>query len=71
MQRLAAVNQRDLRAVTPEVERGDGGGVLASDDQDFEAEVGVGFVVVVRDLGQVFARDVEVVGQIVVAGGND
>ncbi len=67
----AAMDEGDARAVTPEVERGDGGGVLAADDEDVEAEVGVGLVVVVLDLGEVFAGDVEVVGQVVVAGGDD
>ncbi len=65
------MDEGDARAVTPEVERGDGGGVLAADDEDVEAEVRMRLVVVVLDLGQVFAGDAEIVGQIVVAGGDD
>ena len=67
----AAMHQGDAGAVPPEIERGDGGGVLAADDQDVEAVVGMRLVVVVLDLAEVFAGDVEVVGQIVVAGGDD
>ena len=47
----AAMDQGDARAVTPEVERGDGGGVLAADDGDIQAEEGMGIVVVVLTLG--------------------
>ncbi len=67
----AAMDEGDARAVAPEVERRDGCGVLAADDQDIEAEVGVRIVVVVEDLAEVFAGDVEVVRQVVVAGGDD
>jgi len=67
----AAVDEGDLGSVTPEVERGDGRGVLAADDEDVEAEEGMGLVVVVADLGELFAVDAEVVGQVVVAGGDD
>ena len=67
----AAVDEGDTGPVAPEVEGGDGSGVLAADDDNFEAEVGVGLVVVVADLAEVFAGDAEVVGQVVVAGGDD
>ena len=67
----AAMDEGDAGAVSPEVECGDGGGVFAADDEDVLREVGVGLVVVVLDLGEVFAGNVEVVGQVVVAGGDD
>src|ERR1019366_7078454 len=67
----AAMNEGDARAVTPEVERRDGRGILAADDDDIEAVVGVGLVVVVLDLAEVLAGNTEVVGQVVVAGGDD
>ena len=67
----AAIDEGDARAVTPELEGGDGGGVLAADDDDVEAVVGMRVVVVVLDLGEVFAGDVHHVGQVVVAGGDD
>ena len=67
----AAMHEGDACAVAPEIERGDGGGVLAADDQDVETVVGVRLVVVVLDLVEIFAGDSEVVGQIVVAGGDD
>jgi hypothetical protein len=65
------MDQSDARAVTPEVERGDGGGVLAADDDDIEAEEGVRIVVVMLHLAELFAGDVEFVGQVVVSGGED
>ena len=65
------MDQGDARAVTPEVERGGGGGVLAADDEDIEAEEGMRIVVVVLHLAELFAGDVEFVGQVVVSGGED
>ena len=46
----AAMDQGDARAMSPEVERGDGGRVLAADDHDVEAEEGMRLVVVVLTL---------------------
>ncbi len=68
---VAAMDESDARAVTPELERGDGGGVFAADDDDIQTEVGMRLVVVVVDLAEVFAGDAHEVGQIVVAGGDD
>src|ERR1039457_4765744 len=62
-----AVDEGDAGAMTPEVERGDGGGVLAADDEDVEAEVRMRLVVIVLHLGEVLAGNVEVVGQVVIA----
>ena len=67
----AAMHEGNARAVPPQFERGDGGGVFAADDQDVQAVVRMRLVVVVLDLGEVFAGNVQVVGQIVVAGGDD
>ena len=66
-----AVDQGDAGAMAPEIEGGYGGGVFAADNDYVCVEVGVGRVVVVVDFGEVFAGDVEVVGQVVVAGGDD
>jgi hypothetical protein len=57
-----AMHEGDAGAVAPEFECGDGGGVLATDDQDVEIVVRVRLIVVVLDLDQVFAGDAEVVG---------
>jgi hypothetical protein len=65
-----AVNQGYARAMPPKLERRDGRGVLAADDDDIRAEVGMRIVVVVMDLSQVFTRDVEVIGKVVVSGSN-
>lgn len=67
----AAMDEGDARAVAPEVERSDGGGVFAADDEHVQAVEGMRLVVVVADLVEVFAGDAEVVGQIVVAGCHD
>jgi hypothetical protein len=64
----AAVDEGYAGSVAPEVEGCDGGGVFAANDEDVEAVVRVGLVVVVLDLGEVFAGDIEVVGKVVVAG---
>ncbi len=66
---VAAVNDRDPRAVTPQFERGNGRGILAADHSNIHAVVRMGVVVVVVHLAQGFAGNVHPVGQIVVADG--
>src|SRR5437899_7180171 len=65
------VNQGHTGAVTPQFQRRNRGRVLAPDHQHLALVVRVRLVVVVIDLGQVLARNVHHVGQIVIAGGHD
>ena len=67
----AAMHQGDARAVTPQLQGGDGRGVSGPDHHHIRVVVGMRLAVVVRHLGQIFAGDIEMVGQIVVAGGDD
>ena len=71
MQLRAAMDERDARSVTLEIQRRNRRGVLAADNDDIAVEVRMRLVVVVRDLRQVLAGNVEVIRQIVVAGGDD
>jgi len=57
--------------MTPQIQSGDGGGVLAADYQHISVVVRVGVAVVVRDLGQIFAGNAELVKEIVIASGDD
>jgi hypothetical protein len=65
------MHERHPRSVTPQLERRNRRRVLAADDDDIQAGIGMRIVVIVHDFGQVFAGDAEVVGQVVVAGGDD
>jgi hypothetical protein len=67
----AAMDQGDARAAAPQFEGRDGSGVLAADDGHVHLEIGMGIDVVVVDLAEVLAGNVHVVGQVVVAGGDD
>ncbi len=67
----AAMNEGDPSTVTPELKGGDGRRILGTNHDDVLAKEGVRLVVVVGHLGQVLARDAEMVGQVVVAGGHD
>ena len=66
-----AINQSDARAVPPQIESRDGGGVLAPDYQHVRVIVGMSVAIVVRDLGQILARNAKLVGKIVIAGRDD
>ncbi len=65
------MHQGHARSVAPEIESGDGGGVLASDDHDIHVEKRMGFAIVVENLGEIFAGNIQRVGQIVVARRNN
>ena len=67
----AAMNQGYVGAGAIQIERGFGGRILAADDDDVLAPVGVRLGVVVRNVGQILAGNAEAIGQIVVAGGDD
>src|SRR4030088_1221847 len=71
MQLRLTVNQRDTGAVAPQVERCDRGGVLATDDQHLAVVVRVRFAVIVRDPGEILARNAKLIGKLVVSGGDD
>ena len=62
------MHQGHARPVPPEIEGRDGSRVLASDDHDIHVEKRMGFAIVVKNLGEVFAGNIQRVGQIVVAG---
>ncbi len=71
MERGTSVDEGDSSAVTVEIQRCDGGGIFAADDEDILIEVGMGLVIIMLDLGEIFAGNAEVVGQVIVAGGDD
>ena len=71
VQLRAAIHQCDPRAVTPQVQSRDGGGIFATDHQHIGVVVGMGLGIIVRDLGQFFARKAQLVGHVVVSGGDD
>jgi hypothetical protein len=66
-----AVHEGHLRSRPEELEGGDGGGVLADDDDHGLPEVGVRLGVVVRHVRPILAGDPEVDGIVVVPGGED
>src|ERR1700753_2688931 len=68
---FTAVNQGHVGAVTPQVEGGNGSRVLPSDHQHLLVVIGVGVVVIVQHLGQLFPRDFQVVWQVIVTSSQD
>ena len=67
MNARAAVDESDAGAGPPQFERTNGGGIFRADHQDVVIEIGMGFLVVVDDLGEAFAGHVEAVGHVIVA----
>jgi len=65
----AAVHQRDARACPVQFQRGDGGRVLRTDDDDVLIVVRMRLFVVVDHLLQLFARHVKHVRHVVISGG--
>ena len=65
------MDQGYARAVSPEFESGNGGGVLGADDEDVGIKVGMRLFVVVRNLGEFLSRNIQVVRQVVVSGRED
>ena len=53
-----AIDQRDARAVTPQIESGNRGRVLAADHQHVGVVIRMRLGVIVRDLGQILAGHV-------------
>src|SRR5262249_6672223 len=68
---LATIDERDPCSVTPEIQGGFGSRVLATNDNHVTVVVGIRFLVVMQNLGQIFARNLKLVRQIVVAGGDN
>ncbi len=68
---IAAIGEVDVCAGAVAAESGFDGGVAAADDEEVFAEIGVGVLEVVGDVGEVFAWDVEEVGAFGAAGGED
>src|SRR5882724_2477496 len=65
------MHQGQARPVTPKVKRGDSGRVFALYDHDIHVKKRMRFAVVVEDLGEVFAGNIQRVGQIVVTRRNN
>ncbi len=66
-----AMQQRDARAGPVQFERGDGGGVLRAHHQHVVIVVRMRLLVIVNDLVELFAGDVQHVRNVVVAGGEN
>ena len=71
MELRATVDERDARAVSPQIEGRDSGGILAADHQYIGVVVGMSLGVIVRNLRQIFAGQTELIGEVVVSGGDD
>src|SRR6266852_3270483 len=67
----AAMNQRHAGAMPPEIESGFGGRVLAANDDHVIVEVRMRFTIVMEDLRKVFAGDADLVGEVVITGGDN
>ena len=67
----AAIDERHARSVPPQVESGDGGGVLAANYQNVAVVVRMRLSVIMRNLRQVLARQSELISQVIVAGRNN
>ena len=66
----AAMDERYSGAMPPEVEGCDGRRVLAADDEYVQSIKRMRLVIVVADLMELFAGDIKIIGQIVVARGD-
>src|SRR5271155_135411 len=71
VQLLAAVDERDARSVTPQIEGRDSGGILASDHQHIAVVIRMRLAIIMRDLGEIFAGQTELIGEVVVSSGDD
>src|SRR5262245_26592338 len=67
---MAAMDHRHARAVTVEIERGDGRRISPTDDRHVTVIKRMRVFVIVRDLRQIFAWNVKRVGVVVVADGD-
>ena len=70
MNLCVAMHQGDPRAAAPQFQSCDGRRILAADNQHIGRKVGVGIEVVVMHLAQALAGNMQVVGPIVIAGGD-
>jgi hypothetical protein len=67
----AAMNEGDTRAAAKKIEGGFGGGIFCADDDDVFVPVRMRVGEIVGDVREIFAGDVEKIGEIVIAGGED
>src|SRR6267143_6659313 len=65
----SAMDERDASAVPPQIQSHFGRGILAANHNDVTIKIRMWFPIIMEDLLQVLARDIELVGEIVVAGG--
>src|ERR1700676_582349 len=71
MQLGSAVDERHAGAMAPQIKRGDSRRILPSNNKNITIVIRVRLAVVVRHFGQLFARQTELVGEIVISGGDD
>src|SRR5437879_57364 len=65
----SAMNKSNASAVPPQIQSHLGRGILAANHNDVHIKIRMRFPIVMEDLLQVLAGNIEVVGEIVVAGG--
>src|SRR4029077_2166953 len=65
----SAMDERDASAMPPQIQSYLGRGILAANHNDIRLKIGMRFAIVMEDFFQVLAGDIELVGEIVVAGG--
>src|SRR5215468_12706131 len=69
MDHRTAMHQRDSRPVSPQLERGNGGGILRADHDHLCVEIRMRFTIIMTHFREVLARYTHHVRQIVKAGG--
>src|SRR6266853_2839037 len=64
----SAMDESDASAVPPQIQSHLGRGILAANDNDVHIKIRMRFPIVMEDFFQILAGDIELVGEIVVAG---
>src|ERR1700675_2127520 len=65
----SAMDESDASAVPPQIQSHLGRGILAANHNHIRIKIRMWFPIIMEDFFQVFAGDIELVGEIVVAGG--
>src|SRR5580700_7713517 len=71
MQLRASVCQRDARAVPPQIERGNGSGILAADHEHVGVVIRMRLSVVMRNFGKLLAWNAQLIRKIVISSRDD
>src|SRR4029077_17730396 len=66
---LSAMDKSDASAVSPQIQSHLSRGILAADNNHVSIKIRMRFPIVMKDFLQILAGDIELVGEIVVAGG--